>query len=606
MRVTVVAALLAGMFMAGVVVADTDWTESGSATVVWGTAYCLEFEGLVYTITPEDFSKRLDSVYLSVVCGANSDETVLCENECFEWGDRIKIKLTDISTDSSETPRAHLTFYRGDSLELDLELTLSVSEEAHDDLTVSSAQYAPDQEKTIKLTIKNTGNSDVDDVEVCVRGGMRLTDMEPDEIGTISQGGSKQIVITVRAPDWDGDTSPYESDYSVEVVVSGEMGDQAYTTNESVKLSCTDPLLRVVRSINMDEVEVGDEVVMRADVYNLGFYPVSGVSLSYGAVFDAGWIINTRTTGSLDHIGRYSVRHTVMPAECGTYKLGKATATIDFFGRAFAWSSDAVELVVHGATITITKTVSPRSNNTYDALVTVKNTGDRSAQLTVHDPVPAGYVDGSVEAAINEHGGVQVSSSKLYVGHNGGAHTINVTGIVLKPSEHVKIPYQLILEDFNHTDIPFATVRFGTRNGYSNELRSSHWLQGVKLSPSSCDPPEPEPTPTPTPTATANVTATTVPTVPTVPAATVPTAPAATVEPGAPASSPDMSPQDIAAMVRRGMDQAEAKNRESTPDRTVDRIETPNASHLLPVVLISLVVGFAILFIHQKLIKRRV
>jgi hypothetical protein len=598
-----VVALLVVLLLAGVVLADADWAESGSATVVWGTTYCLEFEGLSYNITPDDFSRQVDSVFLSVLCGGSVREAILHENECFEWGDRIMIKLTDISTDSSKTPRAHLTFYKGDSLELDLELTLSVSKEVHGDLTISSSQYAPREDKTLKLTIKNTGNSDIDDLEVCVGGGMLLEDMEPDEIGALAPGASERVVVTVRAPDWDGDTSPYLVNYSVDLVVSGEMNDQTYTTNESVKLYCTNPLLRVVRSLNPDEIEIGDEVVMRAEVYNMGFYPVSGVNLSYGAVLDTGWIINTSTSGSLDSIGHYSVRHTVLPDERGTYKLGRATAALDFFGRDFAWSSDAVDLVVHGATITITKTVSQRSNSTYDALVTVKNTGDRSAQITVHDSVPAGYVDGSVEEAVNERGGVLVSPSKLDVGYNGGAHTINITGIVLNPSEHVKMPYQLILDDFNHTDIPFATVRFGTRNGYANTLQSSHWLQGVKLPPPSCDlagaPPEPEPTPTPT--ATANVTATTMPIAP---APIAPTAPAPTVEPGAPTPSQDTSPQDIAAMVRRGMDQADAKNRESPPDLTVDLIKQPSTSKFLYIVLIALVAGVAILLVHRKLVRR--
>ncbi len=561
------AALLTVLLLTGVAVADTDWTEFGSATVVWGTTHHLDFEGLSYNITPDDFSRQLESVYLSVICGGVARETILHENECFEWDDRIKIELTDISTDSSQTPRAHLTFYRGDSLELDLELTLSVSEEVYDDLTVSSAQYAPGEEKTLELNIKNIGNSDIDAVEVCVSGGMLLEDMEPDDLGTISPDASELVEITVRAPEWDGSTDPCKINYSVGVVVSGETNNQAYSTNESVMLHCTSPLLRVVRSIDIDEIDVGDTVILWVDVYNVGFYPVSDVNLTYGATFEGDWVLGTVTTGSLDHITgtrHYSVRHTTIPAECGTYKLGKATATLDFFGRHFAWSSDAVELVVHGAKINILKTISYRSNNTYDSLVTVKNTGDRSAQVTVHDLIPAGYVDGSVGAGINEHGGVQVSPHKINVSPNGVSCTINVTGIVLKPNEHLKLPYQLIIGDFNHTNIPPATVNFGTLNSYHHELQSSCWMQGVKLPPSAYDlaghaPPEPKPTAESTVIATVMETA-------------VLTAPIPTAAPGAHAR--------------------------------YHHAEKPNTSKLLLIVLISLVLGVGILFFHQKLVKR--
>ena len=513
---------------------DVEWVSSGSASIAWGRTYELvtgdESEGgdEVYTLQADDFDISLNASAISIEKGGEVRKAILNLNlleddRCFDWDSEIKVELTDITTDSDKTPSAHLTFYRRGLPELDI--NIGATSETFDEISVSSDQYLPEKEKTITIDVRNTGEAWIENVKLTVEiGELKLKGYNGLEfhdqtiyknLGCMEKGDTESINFTVIAPAWNGITSPYEINYSISAYAEGfDIKNGQHAANESITLTCTDPDIRVVKSVCYDEIGMSPCNLVRSNkyslrevvacmpealiynvsewstvelrVYNVGFYSVRNLNITDSPIPDGLRVAKTHTKGSPACVSEetpYSIGYKLFPTKPGTYTFDAPYVEAEFYGKNFSWESSGVTITVHGPHINLTKTVAePDGDGEYKVTLNLRNDGDRAAYINLTDAVPAGagYVEESAEEGI-VGGGLPLSEWDLDLCRVDNSHRITVEGVLLPPGTSLEASYLIRPDRFDKLDLPYAEVWFRARNYYEGVVRSSFWESGAEV-----------------------------------------------------------------------------------------------------------------------------
>jgi len=507
---------------------DVEWVGSGSASIAWGRTYELVANDEVYILRADDFDSSLNASAISIEKGGAVRRAILNLNRqeddrCFDWDSEIKVELTGITTDSHKTPSAQLKFYRRGMPELDI--NIDATSETFDEISVSSDQYLPEKEKTITIDVRNTGDAWIETVELEVEiGELKLKGYNGLEfhdqtiyknLGCMEKGDTESINFTVIAPAWDGITSPYEINYSISAYAKGfNIKDGQHAANESITLSCTDPEIRVVKSVCYDEIGMSPCNLVRSNkyslrevvacmpealiynmsewstvelrVYNVGFYSVRNLNITDSLIPDGLRVAKTHTKGSPACVSEetpYSIGYKLFPTKPGTYTFDAPSVEADFYGKDFSWESSGVTITVHGPHINLTKTVAEsEGDGTYKVTLNLRNDGDRAAYINLTDTVPAGagYIEESAEEGI-AGGGLPLSEWDLDLCKVDDSHRIAVKGVLLPPGTSLEASYLIRPDRFDELDLPYAEVWFRARNYYEGVVRSSFWESGVEV-----------------------------------------------------------------------------------------------------------------------------
>nr|QNO42729.1 hypothetical protein APGODIHH_00018 [Methanosarcinales archaeon ANME-2c ERB4] len=513
--------------------ADVEWVSSGSASIAWDRTYELvigeesEEGGDVYTLRADDFDVSLSASAISIEKGGEVRKAILNLNlleddRCFDWDSEIKVELTDITTDSHKTPSAQLKFYRRGLPELDI--TIDATSEDFEEIHVSSDQYAPEEEKTITIDVRNAGDAWIETVKLEVEigelelkgyNGLEFHDQTIyKNLGCMEKDAEESINFTVIAPAWDGITSPYEINYSISAYAKGfDIKDGQHAANNSLTLTCTDPEIRVVKSVSYDEINMSPCNLMRSNkyslrelvagmpeaviynvsewstvelrVYNVGFYSVRNLNITDSLIPDGFEIAETHTKGSPACVSEetpYSIGYKLFPTKPGKYTFDAPSVEADFYGKDFSWESSGVTITVHGPHINLTKTVAEPEGGAYKVTLNLRNDGDRAAYINLTDTVPAGagYIEESAEEGIIG-GGLPLAEWDLDLCRVDDSHRITVEGVLLPPGTSLEASYLIRPDRFDKLDLPHAEVWFRARNYYEGVVRSSFWAAGAEV-----------------------------------------------------------------------------------------------------------------------------
>ncbi len=510
---------------------DVEWVSSGSAKIVWGRTYELvigEERDDMYILRADDFDVSLNASAISIEKDGEVRRAILNLNRqeddrCFDWDSEIKVELTGITTDSYKTPSAHLKFYRRGLPELGI--TIDATSEDFEGIHVSSDQYAPEKEKTITIDVRNAGDAWIETVKLTVEiGELKLKGYKGLEfhdqtiyknLRCMEKDAKESINFTVIAPAWDGITSPYEINYSISAYAKGfDIKDGQHAANESITISCTDPEIRVVKSVCYDEIGMSPCNLVRSNkyslrevvacmpealiynvsewstvelrVYNVGFYSVRNLNITDSQIPDGLRIAKTHTKGSPACVSEetpYSIWYKLFPTKPGTYTFDAPSVEADFYGKDFSWESSGVTIKVHGPHINLTKTVAEsEGDGTYKVTLNLRNDGDRAAYINLTDTVPAGagYIEESAEEGI-AGGGLPLSEWDLDLCKVDDSQRITVEGVLLPPGTSLEAAYLIRPDRFDELDLPYAEVWFRARNYYEGVVRSSFWESGAEV-----------------------------------------------------------------------------------------------------------------------------
>ncbi len=490
---------------------DVEWVNCGSAAIAWGKIYQLEVDNVLYTVRTDDFDPDLNATAVSIEKGGTVTTEVLFLNlepddNWFHLDLEIKVELTGITTDQYETPSAHLTFYRRKKPALEIDTV--ASSDTFRGFNVSSGQYAPEEEKTITIDVRNTGEAWIENVELKVDiGELELTgngDFQfydhtiVKNFGCMEVNSKRSINFTVIAPAWDGITSPYEINYTITALAGGiDINSVEYDANATINLSCTDPELRVVKRIYDAEISMSPWYISGSKMYDAweysvvslsvysGFYTVGDINLINPPIPDAFVIAETIEDGNPVCISKdspYTISYKLVPVRPGNHIIDKTTATTNFFGKNFSWESESYTITVHGPHIILAKSVEQEDNGTGRVTLDIHNDGDRAAWINLTDTVPAdaGYIEGSIEAGI-EGGTLPLSEWDLSVCRVNDSYLLAVTGVLLPPGESLGMSYLIRPDRFDELDIPYAEIEFRALNRYRGVVRSSFWEEGAEV-----------------------------------------------------------------------------------------------------------------------------
>jgi hypothetical protein len=510
---------------------DIMWVKEGTTdSIKWGKTTNISVDGIKYIIKVYDFDSKDNPTKASVSIanmktGDKKNEILTLDSsfkKYFEWNNEIKVQLKDIKTDSDKTPYATFEYYSPGkpSLEIDIQ----ASSEKVDDIKISETEYVPEEEKKITITVKNNGDSWIDNLKVYF--DTKELELKNDEhfdqekgayyerLDWLAVDDEASFNFTVQAPTWDQQSSPYANDYSIESSVSGyDIFSEEYTKKENLTLQCStkyiEPDLRVVQKLNsrlgndddhkveintsswfMNEKNTGDiweYVVLERGIYNIGNYPVSDLKVSLSDIPEELVVTENDSQGDPYNIADSDAcikSYKLMPLRYGTYNVGKMVVTMDFFGEKFEWkSSKDCQIIVHGPDIRLDKTlVALEDAKGYEVQLEIENKGDRAAWANVSDTVPAGYgyVEGSLEDSI-EGSDLPLSEWEYEIkATNNNSTSFYVQGVRLPPEEPLKLTYRLS-PGKTIEELPFAQVEFHARNNYRGKVRSAFYLSEKKV-----------------------------------------------------------------------------------------------------------------------------
>lgn len=488
---------------------DTQWVSKESLTLQWGKAQRVDINGVTYTLRADDFDVGLNAASISIEKeGEIIREFLFADIESdsyLVWDYEFKVELTDVSEDGSKTPSASVTVYERGRPELDV--TLSADSQTYGVVSVSETQYAPGKEKKITIDVKNTGEAwaenlvlfiDVGKLDLQSYKGFELRNgLLKKRFDWMDKGGSESCNFTVLAPEWDGITSPYAINYTISAIVSGnDIKDGACEGNSSLNFTCTDPELKVVSFVSNEELNmtswyVEDVTVhdawetshLRIDIYNQGFYTVSGLDVTFPEIPDEFLVDEIFESGNPRVISKkepYYISKKLVPLRQGDFSINKTVAQVNFFGKNFTWESESNSIKVHGAYITLDKSL-VQNGSGYDVLLKVKDEGDRAAWVDLKDYVPtvANYVEGSLERSLPDSNMTLSDWDLAATTSSDGSHSIGVQGVLLSPGESLDLSYHIEPEEA--PDLPYAECDFKAIEGYKGTVRSAFFVAGARV-----------------------------------------------------------------------------------------------------------------------------
>ncbi|WP_321419493.1 hypothetical protein [uncultured Methanomethylovorans sp.] len=488
---------------------DTQWVSKESLTLQWGKAQRVDINGVTYTLRADDFDVGLKAASISIEKeGEIIREFLFADIESDSyliWDYDFKVELTDVTEDGSKTPSASVTVYERGLPEL--KVTLSTESQTYGVVSVSETQYAPEEERLINVDVENIGDAwaenllltiDVGEVDLKSYKDFELRDgVLKKRLEWMDKGESQCYNFTVIFPEWDGVTSPYAINYTISAIVSGnDIKNEACEGNASLNFTCTDPVLKVVSFVSKEELnmtpwyiedvtvhDAWETTTFRVDVYNQGFYTVSGLDVTFPEIPNEFLVDTIFESGNPQVISKkdpYYSSKKLVPIRQGSFIINTTVAKVNFFGKNFTWESESKTINVHGAYLTLDKSL-VQNGSGYDVVLTVKDDGDRAAWIDIKDYVPyvANYVEGSFEKSLPDSNRTLSDWDLTSTIFSDGSHSIGVQGVLLSPGESLDLSYHI--EPDEAPDLPYAECEFKSLEGYKGTIRSAFFVAGTRV-----------------------------------------------------------------------------------------------------------------------------
>ncbi len=498
-----------------------EWVSEGTISIKWGQIAREEINGEVYTFRADDFNEEMNAALISIEKGGLIRNEFLFlegayERQWFDWDNEVKVELTDITEDSHRTPSAKLKLYSRGRPELDIDL--DVSSETIDGVDVSSEQYAPGEEKSIDVTVKNTGNAwienivleiDIRDFRLKSKGDFEFRDqILKKNLGCLYVDESAELNFTVVAPEWDGKTSPYELVYYVNATAGGyDIKENYHSFDESLELGCTEPDMKVILEVVNEEInmsswyarEIGSNTssynsidfeirdaweytFLRTKIFNTGLYAIDDIDVRFSEVPEELIISETYESGDhsyMDADGQYYLGQKLIPVRQGKYSFDKVVVETNFFGENKTWESRSQTLTVHGPYIVLDKVLSADGDD-YTVSLDVLNDGDRAAWINLTDTIPdeLDYVGGSLEKSL-EGSDLPLSEWDFSTSVVNGTQFVSVDGVLLPPGSTLSLGYEFSSK--TAPDLPPAVCEFRAIIDYEGEVQSSFYVDGNEV-----------------------------------------------------------------------------------------------------------------------------
>jgi hypothetical protein len=130
----------------------------------------------------------------------------------------------------------------------------------------------------------------------------------------------------------------------------------------------------------------------------------------------------------------------LVPIRQGSFIINTTVAKVNFFGKNFTWESESKTINVHGAYLTLDKSL-VQNGSGYDVVLTVKDDGDRAAWVNIKDYVPSvvNYVEGSFEKSLPDSNRSLSDWDLTATISSDGSHSIGVQGVLLSPGESLDL-----------------------------------------------------------------------------------------------------------------------------------------------------------------------
>ncbi len=488
---------------------DTQWVSKESLSLQWGKAQRVDINGITYTLRADDFDVGMKAASISIEKeGEIIREFLFADLESDSyliWDYEFKVELTDVTEDGSKTPSASVTVYERGLPEL--KVTLSTESQTFGVVSVSETQYAPEEERLINVDVENIGDAwaenllltiDVGEVDLKSYKDFELRDgVLKKRLEWMDKGESQSYNFTVIFPEWDGVTSPYAINYTISTIVSGnDIKDEACEGNASLNFTCTDPVLKVVSFVSKEELnmtpwyiedvtvhDAWETTTFRVDIYNQGFYTVSNLDVTFPEIPNEFLVDTIFESGSPQVISKkdpYYISKKLVPIRQGNFNLNTTVAKVNFFGKNFTWESESKAITVHGAYVTLDKSL-VQNGSGYDVVLTVKDDGDRAAWVNIKDYVPSvvNYVEGSFEKSLPDSNRTLSNWDLTATISSDGSHSIGVQGVLLSPGESLDFSYRI--EPYEAPDLPYAECDFKSLEGYKGTIRSAFFVAGARV-----------------------------------------------------------------------------------------------------------------------------
>lgn len=493
---------------------DIPWESFATKKIAWGKTQTVEVNNITYIIKAEDFDDDLNSAAISIAYGDEVKHDVLYKDDSLEWGAdwdaKLKVQLTSITTDKYETPYANLKFYKEKFTFPELKIDISASSETVDGIKVSSGNYTPDEKKVITIKIKNIGDARAEDVKLEVNIGDLVLKTTPafkvkgsvlsKNIDYIENDTENKFEFSVYTPEWDGITSPYEINYTIETSawLEDEDYEDDYFVSDNITLSFIEPELKAINDVTETEINMSawylpgnhwedelEHIVVSREVYNIGFYPIDNLRVNNPSIPEDLMVTKIYEEeifpyGPEDNT-LYVHSFRLMPLKPGKYTIPSFYANATFFEHNITDEAKEVKVVVHGPYIVLDKTIGSIDENLYNVTLRVKNEGDRAAWASLQDSIPyeAGYIAGSAEQTI-EKINLSLNEWVFEMVPVEDGYNLTLSGVFLPPNEEFEMSYKIYPENVEELDLPSARIDFVDRNDYRAYVISPLYEEGEK------------------------------------------------------------------------------------------------------------------------------
>ncbi|MBC7085521.1 MAG: DUF11 domain-containing protein [Methanomethylovorans sp.] len=374
---------------------DIEWVSVKTTTLHWGDSVKVDN----YIITAKDFNKEgyayitiyKDNKY--VASGALKLSDNLIYRDTVD-GEDIKVYASALSlkvdnwTGNLIDPTVKVEIYKRGLP--NLKVNLVIEKDTYDPTRLSTPRFIEGN-----ITIKNVGDSKANNIFLSVdTNGLSLADGKLTQTtASLEKGEStKPLTFKLEIPFlWDE-----EKFKIVAQAIAYDINNDKHVFNDTKTITIK-PKSEIVltksctEQIYMDETAYVSLIIRNTGPYALKSVSVSDVETDYFELKDN---LQTKKTISLNAQETITaLEYTLKPIKPGKFTLPKATATFTVNGKEYTFESNAPTIEVNGPYIVVEKKVNVSSFNPGNNVlitITLKNEGDRDANVKIEEEIPAG------------------------------------------------------------------------------------------------------------------------------------------------------------------------------------------------------------------------
>lgn len=441
---------------------DIEWESVKTVTLHWGDSVKVDD----YVIKAEDFNKEgfayiaiyKDNKYMTSGALKLSGDLVYRDTTN---GDDIKVFASALTlkvdswTGNLLDPTVKVQIYRRGLP--DLEVNLKIEQDTYDPTKLSTPRYIE-----ANVTIKNVGDAKASNILLNVdTAGLKLINGKLTQTtASLEKGESTQpLNFNLEIPLlWN------ENKFNLVAEAIGyDINKEQHKFNSTETITIEPKAEIVVTKSCTDKIYMGETAYVSLRIRNTGSFPMNSILISNPLTEDLEIkdSVQTEKTLSLNPQQTVTVfEYTLKPIKPGKFTLPKATAVFTTDGEKYTFKSEASAIEVNGPYIVLEKKVNVSSFNPGDNVlvtVSVKNEGDRDANVNIEETLPEGTSFGS--GVMNFDNVVNDKSTKSF-------------------------SYVLKLKDNADIKLPATSAAFIDLEGYKGEKTSNMPMIKLKVAES--------------------------------------------------------------------------------------------------------------------------